>query len=476
MNQDSYCDTLFINGIVVTMDDQRRVIPDGAVAVRGQRIVAVGPSDELQDWTAARRIDCRGSAVIPGLIDCHNHLFQLAGRGLGDGMALWQWLGEYMLPLAANIQAPESLAAVRVAALEALSCGTTTLLDNHYAPSDVETTLGVARALQEVGLRGIVARGMFGPYTPVARDNGLDGALFQHDTADEIASMRECLQEWSSNRVSIWPSPINVIYNDQALVRSCAELAKEFGVRWQTHCSEAAADPEIYKGAYGMRPFVWMRDQGLLDTDATFAHAIWLDEEEISIVGEHQCGIAHNPMSNQYLASGAMPLRKLRQAGVSMGLGADGAAGHCMDLFQIMKQAVYVQRQALLDPRAGNALEAFELATREGARLTNVDAGQLSEGKLADIVVVNMDKPSMAPCFDVVATLVYAGSGNQVSHTMVDGQIVYERGRFTQIDGDAILEEAQRRCSQLVQRLGLQYPLSPVQAHQSSVVPAPSVA
>src|SRR5690606_13562957 len=186
--------------------------------------------------------------------------------------------------------------------------------------------------------------------------------------------------------------------------------------------------------------------------------------------------IAHNPMSNQYLASGPMPLRKLRRAGVSMGLGADGAAGHCMDLFQIMKQTVYVQRQALLDPQAGNALEAFELATREGARLANVDAGQLTEGKLADVVVVNLDKPSMAPCFDVVSTLVYAGSGNQVSLTMVDGQIVYEQGRFTQVDRDAFIEDAQQRCSQLVQRIGLQFPLSRAHGARGAAIQDASVA
>src|SRR5690606_24871089 len=180
--------------------------------------------------------------------------------------------------------------------------------------------------------------------------------------------------------------------------------------------------------------------------------------------------------SNQYLASGPMPLRKLRQAGVSMGLGADGAAGHCMDLFQIMKQAVYVQRQALLDPQAGNALEAFELATREGARLACVDAGELKVGKLADIVVVNLNKPAMAPCFDVISNLVYAGSGNQVSHTMIDGKLVYERGRFTQVDGDAIMEEAQERCSQLIHRLGLSGAVSAATASADTATPKASMA
>jgi len=452
------CDTLFIHGTVITMDDERRILRDGAVAVLGNRIVAVGEAGELDGWQAKRRIDCSGQAVIPGLIDCHNHLFQVAGRGLGDGMALWQWLGEFMLPLAANISPGEALAAVRVAAMEAISCGTTTLIDNHYAPADTATTLAVAGALRDLGLRGAVARGMFGPFTDVARDNGLDSALFQHSTAHEISSMRDCLDQWQDSRVAIWPSPINVIYNDQELVRQSAALAAEYGVKWQTHCSEALIDPEIYERAYGQRPFLWMEQEGLLDARATFAHAIWLDEAEIQALGRHGCAVAHNPMSNEYLASGALPLRSLRDAGAIIGIGADGAAGHSMDLFQIMKQAVYVQRLALLDPVASNAWEAFELATREGARLAGVDAGQLAVGKLADVVVVSMQAPALTPCFDPVANLVYAGSGRDVRLTMVDGAVVYEHGQLTQADGKEIITAAQQACSALIDRLGIPVP------------------
>lgn len=449
------CDVLFLNGTVITMDDERRIIQNGAVAVRGNRIVAVDTAEALKDWTAERRIDCRGQAVIPGLIDCHNHLFQVAGRGLGDGMALWQWLGEFMLPLAAHITPRESLTAVRLAAMEALSSGTTTVIDNHYAPADIETTLAVASALRDIGIRGVVARGMFGPFTDVARDNKLSPVLFKNETADEIASMRACLEQWKDDRIAIWPSPINVIYNDQDLVVKSVELASEFGVKWHTHCSEAEVDPLIYEKAYGERPFVWMQKQGLLGSHATFAHAIWLDDEEVEIVGGLQCGLAHNPMSNQYLSSGAMRLKQVRQAGATVGLGADGAAGHSMDLFQIMKQAIYVQRLATLDPESSNAWDAFELATREGARLAGVDAGQLTVGKLADVVVVSLAAPAMAPCFDLISNLVYAGSGRDVRMTMVDGRVVYESGDLTLASGEQIIDDANQACLGLIKRLGI---------------------
>ena len=450
-----HCDILLEGGVVVTMDDSRRVIERGVVAVRGNRIAAVGTQAELSGWRAQRIVDCSGQAVIPGLIDSHNHLFQVAGRGLGDGMALWQWLSEFMLPLAAGIQPQEAVAAVRVGALEAMSSGTTTIIDNHYAPNDTAATLQVAGALHDMGLRGAVARGVFGPFTDIARDNHLSPLLFQNSTRHEIDSMRECLAEWHSDRVQIWSSPINVIYNDQDLVRGLVQLADEFDVRWQTHCSEAAIDPEIYQQAYGLRPFIWMEKEGLLGHRASFAHAIWLDDAEIECSGARQCGIAHNPMSNQYLASGAMRLRDARAAGATVGMGADGAAGHLMDMFQIMRQMVYVQRLHTLDPEASFAEEAFELATRGGAQLAGLDAGRLEQGRLADIAVVSMRGAHMAPCFNPVANLVYCASGRDVTLTIVDGHVVYENGRATLVDQDEIVRDAHVQCKRLIERLDI---------------------
>ncbi len=448
-----HCDILIEGACVVTMDDDHRVIQNGTVAVKENRIVGVGSADDMRGWTATRCIDAGNQALIPGLIDTHNHLFQLAGRGMGDGMALWKWLGQFMLPLAADIRSEEAIAVARLGALEAASSGTTTLVDNHYAPADPETTLSIAQALHDVGLRGVVARGMFGPYTAVARDNGLQDTLFRYSVAQELDTMRQCLEAWRDERVRIWPSPINVIYNDLELVQGSVELAREYGVKWQTHCSEAQIDPEVFKQAYGSRPFVWMAENGLLDSAATFAHAIWLDEQEVALAGGTDCGIAHNPMSNQYLASGAMRLGDLRQAGARIGIGTDGAAGHLMDLFQIMRQVIYVQRLFRLDPEATNAHEAFELATVDGAKLVGIDAGQIIEGKLADLVLVDIDQLHMSPCFDVISNLVYCASGRDVRMTMVDGRVVYERGEFTRLDRREVLARAREHSLALMGRL-----------------------
>ena len=167
--------------------------------------------------------------------------------------------------------------------------------------------------------------GVFGPFSKIAQDNNLSDKLFRRSVADELDNVRTTVQQRQNKKVSVWPSPINMIYNDLALVEGCIALAREFDVKWQTHVSEAEVDPEIFLGAYGSRPLDWLEKNGLLDHRSSFAHAIWLDQNEIELAGQRSCSVAHNPMSNQYLASGAMPLRALRDAGVNIGLGAETA-------------------------------------------------------------------------------------------------------------------------------------------------------
>ena len=203
---ESSCDLLLTGGSVVTVDDERRVIEPGAVAIDGDRIVAVGPADELAGWSAARRVDCSGRAIIPGLVDCHSHLFQSLARGLGDGLALWPWLNEFMWPYAFSINAQEARVAALLGAAQAARAGTTCIIDNHYAPNDLETTLSIASAIDDVGLRGAVARGIVGPPTEVARRMDLASGLFTRSAEEEWTSRGHvCEARGGGGRVVVWP-------------------------------------------------------------------------------------------------------------------------------------------------------------------------------------------------------------------------------------------------------------------------------
>lgn len=452
-----HCDLLLTGGTVVTVDDTRTVHRSGTVAVTGSRIVAVGSAAELAGWTAETVVDCTGRAVLPGFVDGHNHLYQALARGLGEGMSIVPWLCEFMWPYSIAMTGDGAIAAARLGAAEALRAGTTTIIDNHYAPSDVATTLAVAEVIEAAGLRGVVARGMIGDRTEIAARRGQPEGLFRYSAADEIAMTREAIQHRPrGSKVEIWPAPLNLTYVDQDLVRGCVELAAEYDTRWHTHCCESSKDPQSYLEAYGVRPVQWLAKEGLLDHRATLAHAIWLDDDEIEQVGASGAGVAHNPSSNAYLASGTIRLRELRNSGAAVSLGSDGpSCGHRQDLFEAMKLSIFAQRLSTLDPTSCRAEDALELATREGARYAGIDAGVLEPGRLADIIVVDLDPPHLRPVHRAVSSLVYAARGSDVEITIVGGQIVYRDGRCLLIDEDAATEQAGYQAEQLISRAGM---------------------
>ncbi|MGW8378245.1 amidohydrolase [Streptomyces sp. ODS28] len=455
------CDLLVTGGAVVTVDGRHTLHRPGAVAVTGNRIVAVGPAHELAHWRAREVVDCTGCAVLPGFVDGHTHLYQALARGLGEGMSIVPWLCEFMWPYSIAMTGRDAVAGARLAAAEALRAGITTVIDNHYAPSDLDTTLAVAGVIEEAGLRGAVARGIVGQPTELAARRGQPKELFRYSAAEELEITREAVRARPpGSTVEVWPAPLNLTYVEQDLVRASVELAAELGTRWHTHCCESSEDPRGYTETYGVRPVQWLAQQGLLDARATLAHGVWLSDEEIDQVAESHAGIAHNPSSNAYLASGTIRLRELRDRGVPLALGTDGpGCGHRQDMFECMKQAVYAQRLRTLDPTVVRAREALELATREGARHAGIDAGVLEPGRLADVIVVDLQKPHLRPLHDLESTLVYAARPSDVLTTIVDGRVVQRGGRCLYVDEGAAAEEAQHRSEELLARAGIARPL-----------------
>ncbi len=452
------CDLLLSGGSVVTVDDGRRVYDRGAVAVTGDRIVAVGEEEELAGWQANRSIDTTGMAVLPGFVDTHQHLFQYLMRGLGEGMELWPWLSGFIWPFADAISGPDAVAGAKLGAVEAAHSGVTAILDHHYAPTDGAATLGVAAGIEEVGLRGAVARGMMGDATDIARRHNLAGEIFRYSAAEELAITRECIDARPpGTQVEIWPAPVNIIYVAQDLMRAAVELAHETGTGWHTHCSEVATDPVYYLDEYGIRPADWLYDQGLLGNGATLAHGIFFDDREVERVGRTGTGVAYCPISHQYMGLGVMRLRDLRRAGAKVGLGLDGGSGHRLDMLSCMKQAVLLQRVHAQETTITNGEEAIELATREGAEYLGTEAGYLAPGRLADMAVVRLGGVHHSPLHRVVAAVVYSASPADVAYTIVGGRVILEDGHCTLVDEEAILQDARRRSEELVRRAGFEH-------------------
>lgn len=448
------CDVIIRAGWLVPVDDARTTIEDAAIAVSGNRIAALGTRAELAGWEAGTVIDLPNAALMPGFVDGHNHLFQALVKGLGEGQSIWPWLVHFMWPYAIEMTASDSIAAVKLGALEAVRAGITTVIDNHYAPTDLDTTLAVADAIEQVGMRGAVARGILGRRSVVGVKRNQPEPLYRYSQDEELAITREAIAAHPrGSRVEVWPAPMNLSYLDQDMLAASIDLARELDTRWHTHCSEGSKDPDVYLEFYGTRPVAWLADQGLLDERATLAHAIWLDDAELDAIGEAGAVVAHNPTSNQYLASGSMRLPEMLRRGITVALGTDGpSCGHREDPFECMKQAVSIQRLAHLDPTVLRAADALALGTRNGGAYTGFDIGQLAVGKLADIVAVDLSAAHTQPVHDPHSTLVNSAVATDVVLTMIDGQVVYSDGVVHTVDEDAIIQEANAAARHLIER------------------------
>jgi 5-methylthioadenosine/S-adenosylhomocysteine deaminase len=298
---------------------------------------------------------------------------------------------------------------------------------------------------------------MYGHPTAISDQFGFDvlDRTFLYSVDDEIDITRAAMEARPpGSKVEIWPCPENISYNPQELIIRAVELAREFGTRWHSHLAEDDTEQGLYRDQFGAGLVEWLNAEGLLE-GGTFAHCIWLDDKDIEILGDTRSGIAHCPVSNQYLATGIMRLHDLRAANAVVGLGSDGSCCGNQDLILAMHQAVLLQRVNTLDPTIVMAQEALEMATIGGARQVGINAGQLAPGKRADLAIIGLDAPQARPFNNAVGHLVYNGRGSDVEMTIIGGQIVFEDGRCTMLDEEAVMEEAQARADELFERLGI---------------------
>ncbi len=451
-------DILFKGGDIITLDEDNPCIRNGAIAVAGKEIIATGPASALETQFAGalRSVDFSGLTMMPGLIDGHNHLFQHLGKTLGDGLSLLPWLTNFMMPLAAEISREDAIHAVHLGALNSVLCGTTAIVDNHYAPVDETTIIGVADALEQTGVRGVVARGIYGPMVEGGRRMNSDPRLFRYTSAEELEITRNCIREKpAGSLVEVWPAPENVVYVDPELMLACHELATDLDVSWHSHCSESRFEVEIFTSIYNVRPARWLHEQGILNDRITLAHGIWFDEEEIALLGGANASIVHNPVSNQYLASGIIKLGPLMSAGANITLGSDGVAIAGENMFEAMKSAQLLQRMRELDPAASSSELMLCMATRNGGRMLRKNVGSLTPGALADFIVVDMNGIHHQPNHRPVCNLTLSTRGSDVRHVVVDGEIIVENGHSTKVDQDKIIADAVQASRHLIDRAGL---------------------
>lgn len=405
---------------LLTMDAHNTVIADGAVAVGADgRIAAVGAAGDIAarfPGVPVRRLANR--LLMPGLVNTHCHSGLL--RGTAEGLPVWEWLQQHIDPMHRVLSAEEAELASRLCYAEALLSGTTTVVDmwRHMA--------GSARAAAALGIRAVLV-----PY--VAEHP-------EHDYFETLDGNEALIEQWhggAQGRIQVWVGLEHMFYATPQAWRRCTEISQRHQVGFHTHSNESRFDVEETLRRHGMRPVQALQEFGLLDAPRVLlAHGVWLDDDEIGILARRGAGVAHNPVSNMKLASGAAPVERMRAAGIAVGLGTDGEKeNNNLDMFEEMKTASLLAKLSTLDASALDAWSVCRMATIDGARALGLDrdTGSLEAGKQADLIAVRTDTPRMTPLLGGAAgnlhhNLVHAVQGGDVDLTMVAGRVVVDGG------------------------------------------------
>ncbi len=432
-------DLLISGGTVITMDPEFRVIEDGAVAIRGDTIVAVGKRPDLETQSrAAKKIDAAGTIVMPGMINGHAHAAMSLFRGVAEDHSLNDWLQKYIFPAEARNVTPDFvLWGTRLGVLEMLRGGITTYADMYYF-EDV-----VAGVTKEAGMRGVLGETI------------LDFPAPDHKTpAEALAYTQKFIDHWKGDPLitpAVAPHSIYTLSTEN--LKAAAALARRNGVPILIHLAEAPFESELSRAKYKASPVHYLESIGVLGPDVVGAHSIWVDSTDIATLVRLGVGCIHNPSSNMKLASGVMPVVDLLAAGQSVGLATDSAASNNnQDLFQEMNIAAKLQKVTRMDPRALPARQVVEMATIGGARALHLDKqiGSLEAGKQADLVLIGTGATHSTPMYSVYSQLVYALNAHDVRTVVVAGKIVMENRVMMTMDKPEILAKAheyQRKVS-----------------------------
>ncbi len=422
---------LLWGGTIVTMDGTDQVIPNGAVAIGGDKILAVGSADDLAEkFAAAERIDVTGQVVMPGLVNTHTHAPMVLYRGLADDLALDDWLTKYIFPAEAKTVSPDFVrVGTRLAALEMIESGTTTFADMYYFEDDI------AETTHEAGLRAVLGQSVI--RFPVSDAK---------TPADALVRAEAFISKWQKDPLitpAVAPHAPHTV--EAATLQAARALASKYNVPLLIHLAETKGEVKTIEDAHHLTPAQYLDSLGVWNGRSLAAHAVWLDDADMTLLAQRGVGVAHNPASNMKLASGVAAVPAWLTHGMRAGLGTDGAASsNDLDMFEAMRLAALLQKVSTLNPQALPARQVLELATRRGAEALGLAdrIGSLEAGKQADVITVAMDGARQTPMFDALSHLVYVSHGDDVRNTIVAGRVLMRDGRVLTLNRADVLRDA----------------------------------
>jgi cytosine/adenosine deaminase-related metal-dependent hydrolase len=452
---------IFENATIITMDPQRRIIRDAAVAVAGSRIVGVGKKSEIRREFErdAERVDLKGMVVIPGLVNTHVHLTQALIRGCVDDLGLIDFLVKGIWVLMGNYDQQDARVSAELCILEMLKSGTTafveSMLAGHYGFD------GIAQVVEYSGARAVLSKVVMDTPSYVEGHAMHQGMVEDRDAAfQEALDMHARWEGGADGRIQVWFGPRPPGGCSADLYREVTAAAQERGMGITMHLAEVREDVDYIRSQYNASPVEFLESVGMLGPRVLLIHTVWLEDQDIRRLAETGTHVTHNPLSNTKLASGIAPIPAMLAAGVNVSLGTDaGTCNNTYDMIHDMGWASCIHKVNTFDPLATPSEAVLEMATINGAKAMGLadEIGSIEVGKRADLVALDMDKPHLVPAPDPVSAIVFAARGSDVDTVLIDGKIVVQNGHVLTMDEERILREAKQRAAKLYQRTGGSY-------------------
>ena len=420
----------------ILIKDILAALPDGAktcsIYISNGKITST--TTEPQGFKPDKTIQGTGKMLIPGFVNAHSHASMSILRNCADDLLFNDWLFGRIFPLEDKLTGEDCYWGTMLAIMEMLSTGTTTFIDMYYFMDDL------ARTVEETGIRAVLSRGLIGSADdPKAGEQRLREAL-------------EAVEKWKNrDNISFMLAPHAPYTCDESYQREVAAEAKRQGLGIKTHLSESLTEIETIQENYDCTPIELADRAGLLTETTIAAHCVHLTDNDIKILAKRGVTVVTNPVSNLKLANGIAPVPKMLKAGINVALGTDGAASNnALNMFRELSLLTLIHKGVNNDALAVTAQEGFKIATKNGAAaIGRADLGEISPGKTADLVILDLDRPNMQPLNNPMAALAYSANGSEVETVIVGGKVLVENNEFLTLDSEKIIYEVRKICERI---------------------------
>ncbi|MBI5680967.1 MAG: amidohydrolase family protein [Methanobacterium sp.] len=412
-------------------------IKKGSVVIENDKIMEITEKTGQKD--ADYIIDGEKNMLMPGLVNTHTHLSMTLLRGLADDLPLDTWLNDHIWPVEAHLKGEYCYAGALLACIEMIKSGTTTFNDMYFFMDDV------AKAVDKSGIRGMLSHGMID-----LSDEEKRKAEFK-----ETLRIIEKCHDTAEGRIKVAFGPHAPYTCSEELLKGVRKKADKMGLKIHIHVGETEFEVEQVTEAHGSRPFEYLDEIGFLADDVIAAHAVWLSDKEIEIIKERGVNLSHNPASNMKLASGISPVSELIDNNVNVSIGTDGAASNNnLDMIEEMKLTALLQKVNTMDSTVLPAQKVFEMATINGAKALGLqgEIGTIEVGKKADLVLLDMKTPHLAPFRHPISHLVYAAKGSDADTVICNGEILMQNKELEVVNEAEVMKLAQDAAEELTSK------------------------